>query len=276
MPPYSIPANGDPPAGSASTDLAKSAVHWLESLRHHGPLTIGIGGAPGTGKTSLAQALSDAFQGTQILSLDDYYLPRAERRRLADSVHPLLASRGVPGTHDIGLLCEHLARLREPRHEAFEVPLFDKQRDDRDPRTRHIEAGRQPSLVILEGWIVGAPPQDDADLSIPVNALEAEKDPDGRWRKWVNRALRNYELGLSPLLDVRWHLLGPDWETVIDWRWQQEQQQERRWLTSREEVERFLAPYQRLCDHVRDHAREWSDRVIRLDRHHRLIDGNSE
>lgn len=275
MPPYSIPANGDSPSGSASTDLAKTAVHWLESLPNRSPLTIGIGGAPGTGKTSLAQALSAAVPGTQLLSLDDYYLPQEERRQLAHAVHPLLAHRGVPGTHDLGLLCDHLARLREPWHEAFEIPLFDKQMDDRSHRTRHIEAGKRPALLILEGWIVGVPPQKAADLSTPVNALEAEQDPDGVWRKWVNRALREYERGLSPLLDFRWHLLGPDWETVIGWRWQQEQQQDQPWLASREGVERFLAPYQRLCDHMRDHAREWSDRVIRLDRDHGLIDGNS-
>ena len=36
-----------------------------------------------------------------VLSIDDFYLSKAKRKRLAASVHPLLAIRGVPGTHDV-------------------------------------------------------------------------------------------------------------------------------------------------------------------------------
>ena len=38
-----------------------------------------------------------------ILSLDDIYLSGADRLQRANTIHPLLATRGVPGTHDVGL-----------------------------------------------------------------------------------------------------------------------------------------------------------------------------
>jgi D-glycerate 3-kinase len=63
--------------------------------------------AQGSGKTTLARALATAAtaQGitTACLSLDDLYLTRAERLELSAKVHPLLATRGVPGTHDVSL-----------------------------------------------------------------------------------------------------------------------------------------------------------------------------
>jgi len=42
--------------------------------------------------------------GVEVLSLDDFYLGHAARLQLARDIHPLLATRGVPGTHDIAFL----------------------------------------------------------------------------------------------------------------------------------------------------------------------------
>ncbi len=41
-----------------------------------------------------------------LLSIDDYYLSKIERLRISQKVHPLLITRGVPGTHDIKKLKE--------------------------------------------------------------------------------------------------------------------------------------------------------------------------
>ena len=67
-----------------------------------GPALIGIAGAQGSGKTTLARAAAVRLDGVA-LSLDDFYLERAERTRLGRSIHPLLAVRGPPGTHDLTL-----------------------------------------------------------------------------------------------------------------------------------------------------------------------------
>ena len=47
--------------------------------------------------------------GVAVLSLDDLYLTRAQRQRLALDVHPLLATRGPPGSHDLAHLVKVLA-----------------------------------------------------------------------------------------------------------------------------------------------------------------------
>src|ERR1700753_2731069 len=82
---------------------------------------VGIAGGQGSGKSTIAGAmkgvLEDAFQRRSVVvSLDDYYLPHVARQALAARVHPLLVSRGVPGTHDIPALREALQRLRAGQH----------------------------------------------------------------------------------------------------------------------------------------------------------------
>ena len=64
-------------------------------------LCIGMNGAQGSGKSTLARFLQIYFQelhglSVVILSLDDLYLTRADRIALAEEVHPLFKTRGVP------------------------------------------------------------------------------------------------------------------------------------------------------------------------------------
>src|SRR3546814_14002567 len=48
-------------------------------------------------------------------------------------------------------------------------------------------------LVLFEGWFLGTPAEPEAALAEPLNALERDEDPDGRWRRWCNDALaRDY------------------------------------------------------------------------------------
>ena len=70
------------------------------------PLVLGINGAQGAGKSTLADFLREYLavahdRSTVVLSIDDLYLTRAQRQALARDVHPLLSTRGVPGTHDV-------------------------------------------------------------------------------------------------------------------------------------------------------------------------------
>lgn len=235
------------------------------------PRYIGISGAPGTGKTTLAGACAAALQSTGrealVISLDDYYLPRASRQQRARDIHPLLARRGVPGTHDIGLLQRHLEALRDPSHAEIHLPLFDKPSDDRSARVRTIAAGSVPHDVFVEGWMIGVPAQDDASLFLDPAAFESSQDADGHWRRFVNGQLDEYQRVLADFLDQRWLLLAPDWTTVINWRWQQELEQPRQWLPDRAAVSDFLQTYRRICDHMQ-HNNAWADLIIQLDDKH--------
>src|SRR5262249_24435785 len=80
------------------------------------PGVIAISGAQGSGKTTLATLLTRALveRGIRAMtcSLDDFYYSRAQRIELSRSVHPLLLTRGVPGTHDVELCEDVLAAAR--------------------------------------------------------------------------------------------------------------------------------------------------------------------
>ena len=92
---------------------------WLrERLPGVKPFLLGINGAQGTGKSTLAAYLALSLRESDghtaaVLSIDDFYLTKTERQRLSRHVHPLLAVRGVPGTHDVPMLRECIDRLRK-------------------------------------------------------------------------------------------------------------------------------------------------------------------
>lgn len=151
------------------------------------PLVVGICGAQGSGKSTLVARLAQRLDRVATLSLDDLYLTRAEREALARDVHPLLRTRGVPGTHDIDLGMAVMASL--DRGAAVRLPRFDKAIDDRSPETSWPTAAANTRVMLFEGWCVGALPQESEALAEPANALEREEDRDGTWRRYVNDML---------------------------------------------------------------------------------------
>jgi len=114
---------------SPESILATDIERALERRGGH-PLIFGMCGAQGSGKSTLARALAGRFPRAVALSIDDFYLTRAERLRLAKEVHPLLATRGVPGTHDLDLANAVLTALERGEPVALPVPTR------RDPRVR--------------------------------------------------------------------------------------------------------------------------------------------
>ncbi|MBN8499598.1 MAG: kinase [Sphingomonadales bacterium] len=230
---------------SAITDL----IHDDLARAGRTPLVIGLCGAQGSGKSTLAAYLAAglAAEGLRIatLSLDDLYKTRADRCLLARHVHPLLATRGVPGTHDIPLGCEVIATLE--RGDAAPLPRFDKAADDRVPPPQWPLAPPATQVLLLEGWCVGARPQ--PDVSMPVNALEAAEDRDAVWRKYVNTALSGDYQALFARLDRLVLLAAPGWEIVARWREQQEAALRSKGgpaVMSPAGVARFIQHYERL------------------------------
>lgn len=187
----------------------------------HTPL-IGVAGAQGSGKTTLARSLAVALGGVQ-LSLDDVYRTRAERQTLARDLHPLLATRGPPLTHDLDLLAATIAALRAAGPDTqTPLPAFDKRADDRLPPDQWPVFTGRPSVILIDGWCLGARPQPDADLVESINDLEHEHDPDGRWRRLVNDALATDYARAFAAFDAILFLAAPSFDVVLDWRCQQE------------------------------------------------------
>lgn len=240
--------------------------------RRRGPFLVGIHGAQGTGKSTLTLFLKNILQAhfhlsCAAFSLDDIYLTRAQREQLAQSVHPLLRTRGVPGTHDVELGLSVIERLRTAGpDEETPVPAFDKARDDRLPPAHWPVFRGRPDIILFEGWCMAARPQADADLVQPVNALEAEEDADGRWRRYVNDCLRGPYRELFATLDTLIMLKAPSMACVLEWRTLQEHRLAEKlagapeWCVSRsaagaprimsdQEVARFVMHYQRVTEH---------------------------
>ena len=246
------------------------AVAAIGALALGSRRVIGICGGQGSGKSTLAallaRAMEEAGRKTVACSLDDFYLTRADRTRLANTVHPLLATRGVPGTHDADLARSTIESLAAGA--PTRVPRFDKGRDDRAPEASWM-AVRDTRNVVFEGWCLGVTPQPQAQLRTPVNELEASEDPDAEWRTHVNDACRRYAR-LWALVDWWIYLDVPDMDCVRRWRREQESQLPAARRMSEMELERFLAHYERLTLWLKSRFPDRADWHLVLDRQHRV------
>lgn len=256
----------------------QNLADWLATqVRVDGVRVVGLNGAQGSGKSTLAEQLVTVLQQRHqlraaVLSLDDLYLPKAARQQLAATVHPLLATRGVPGTHDIALgahLLQTLPRLRA--RETLRLPRFIKLADDRAAEADGPLIEGPVDLLIFEGWCVGTPPQSDAALEAPINALERDEDADGRWRHWVNARLADdYASRLFAPLQRLIVLQAPGFDIVFQWRRRQElgsnrYQTDRAAPMTDTALRRFIAHYERLTRHALATLPTRADRVLYLD-----------
>lgn len=249
---------------------------WL-SGQHRGQLqVVGLNGAQGSGKSTLAgilqMVLTEGFgRHVQVLSIDDLYLQPEQRRQLAESVHPLFETRGVPGTHDVQMGLDLLARLRaHAPGETVYLPRFDKAND-----RRHHESGWTPveaplDVLILEGWCVGALPQAEQELEPHANILEQEEDAQGHWRRAVNAALAADYQKLFAEIDVLLMLRVPGMEHVHRWRGLQESKLGQRSGMDAAALRRFVMHYERLTLAQLEEMPSRADLVLQLDEHHQV------
>lgn len=241
-----------------------------------GPLVVGLCGPQGSGKSTLTALVTRLLRvhglTTANLSLDDLYLTRAERLALGQTVHPLLLTRGVPGTHDIGLGLSLLDDLSRPGRVL--LPRFDKAADDRAPLAAFEPLEGPVQVILLEGWCVGARPQPDTDLAEPVNALERDEDSTAVWRRFANAALAGPYRTLFDRIDLLVAMTAPDFATVRAWRGQQEQRLRLRLTAEGRDpdlamgdaaLDRFVAHYQRLTEWIARDLPPRADIAIRLD-----------
>jgi D-glycerate 3-kinase len=245
-----------------------------EAMGQDGPPPIlGIAGSQGSGKSTLAKAVAERFGGAS-LSLDDVYLTKAERAALAVRVHPLFATRGPPGTHDLGLLNRLLDRLQAARPDDLTpLPLFDKLADDRAAEADWPVVKGRPRVIVLEGWCLGATPQTDAELLAPINALEVQHDVEGEWRRAVNAALSQPYARLHARLDGLVFLKAPGFDVVLDWRCEQEAGllgQDGVSPARRAALAVFIQHYERLTRHMMDGGVA-ADVIVDLDRQRRIV-----
>ena len=240
-------------------------------------LIVGIAGSQGSGKSTLAKLLATVLErvyekNSLVLSVDDFYLTREERRALGRDVHPMLSTRGAPGTHDIALMQSVIDDLKTGKN--TEVPHFDKAEDDRGGFTPVVS--QELSLLIIEGWCWGAMPAEGDELDHPVNALEQEDDEDGRWRRYVDRQLAygGYQEVFAEAHTCLF-LSVPNMEAVVRWRWQQEQRlaearSDGTKIMTEPEVRRFIMYYERITRRMLEKMPKRANMTFYLDDQHRI------
>ncbi len=208
--------------GRANPDLIDLVGRMIADGPKGRPPLIAVVGAQGCGKTTLARAVAERFGAVQI-SIDDVYLTRADREAMAGEVHPLFVTRGPPGTHDLALLQQLIDALSAagPGDET-RIPDFDKRGDDRRPAGDWRVFRGRPSAILIDAWCLGALPEEAAALAGPVNALEADRDPDGGWRRAVNGFVGGAYADFIGRFDAVLFLRAPSFDVVLDWRCQQE------------------------------------------------------
>ncbi|MFN3842062.1 MAG: kinase [Rehaibacterium terrae] len=272
------PVKTEAPAGFAPAFVAAVLDYALAAPG--APPVFAIAGLQGSGKSTLAAQLDSACRArgrsAVVLSIDDFYLDHDEREHLGRTVHPLLATRGPPGSHDVDLACRTLDALRAlPAGGPVRLPRFDKLDDRRLPAGQWPVVTHRPDLIVFEGWCLCVPPEAESGLVEPLNALEREQDPDLTWRRHVNRALACY----GPLwarLDRLLFLQGPGFGLVPDWRWEQECALQAanpgRQAMTRKQVERFVQFFERISRQALRTLPTLADRVVRIDEARRPLD----
>ena len=92
---------------------------WIENKykKKGETLILGFSGGQGSGKTTVVKILKIILKKffkrkIHVSSIDDFYKTVEDRNKMSNEIHPLLQTRGVPGTHDINLLKKFLILLK--------------------------------------------------------------------------------------------------------------------------------------------------------------------
>lgn len=240
------------------------------------PLFVGINGCQGSGKSTftdfIAQHLSSQYQlNTLVMSLDDFYLPSQQRKDLAESVHPLLATRGVPGTHDVSALGKTITKLKN-QDTGFAIPKFNKATDEPFEQEKWQQITTPVDIIFLEGWCWGVNAQTDEQLQTPMNELEMQHDSKGQWRSYVNEQLKAHYQPLYQAMDYWIALQAPSFDCVYKWRLEQEEKLQARnpdlensKIMTPAQILNFTQYFQRLSVQASNSVSQSADTIFYLD-----------
>ena len=158
-------------------------------------MIIGLAGGQGTGKTTITSIISIILKkyfklNIFKISIDDFYKTRKQRTLLSKNKHPLLMTRGVPGTHDIDIMLNFFKKIKVKKFKILKLPKFNKAVDDRCKKSLWYKIQSKPDVVILEGWCVGARSQNFNRIKKTINSLEKIHDKNFKWRQYVNYQLK--------------------------------------------------------------------------------------
>lgn len=238
--------------------IAARIAREKQKLPDKRPYFVSLVGSQGSGKTTLAELLSLFLRqkGMHVVcfSLDDFYLRRSQRQQLAQDVHPLFETRGVPGTHDMTFLTRVLNELMQGQKTA--LPCFDKAKDDRAASESYMRVDTDVDVIVMEGWCWGVTSGSLEELSVPVNNLERYEDAEMVWRSYSHRVIAESFEPLYRHVDCWLMLKAPSFDCVYGWRLEQEGKLAKKMsgtagplrIMGPSQVRRFVSFYQRITE----------------------------
>ncbi len=250
------------------------------------PYFVGLAGGQGTGKTTISSILEIILRkyfklNVFKISIDDFYRTRKERFNLSNKVHPLLMTRGVPGTHDIKIMLDFFRKSKTKKFKTFRLPKFNKAVDDRCKKNQWYTIKKRPDVIIFEGWCVGAKAEKNNTLKKSINSLERANDPKLLWRKFVNKQLKTNYKKLYDQLDCLIYLKAKNFSLLQKWRLIQEK---KLWLKnknkktnnkimSKGDVINFMQTYQRITQNMFKFAPKYASIIFNLNNKHQIKSG---
>jgi len=245
-------------------------------------LVIGLAGGQGSGKTTISSILSIILKkyfklNVFIVSIDDFYKTRKDRKMLSKKKHSLLMTRGVPGTHDVNLMLSFFKKIKLKKFKSLEAPKFNKAIDDRYKKSLWYKIKTKPDVVIFEGWCVGARAQSSSQLKKPINSLEKVYDQGAKWRAHVNNQLKTKYKTLFNQLDGLLYLKAKNFNLLREWRlkqerklWIQTKNKKNLKIMSSGDVINFMQTYQRITQQMFKDALKVSSIIMNLNSNHQI------
>ena len=256
---------------------------WIDSKADKKkPYFVGLAGGQGTGKTttsSLIKIILNKYFKLNVfrISIDDFYKTRKERISLSKRVHPMLLTRGVPGTHDINMMLNFFKKSKSKKFKRLKLPTFNKAIDDRFSKKHWYNLKKKPDVIIFEGWCVGAKSENNNTLKKTINSMERTKDRKQIWRKYVNDQLKSKYKKLYSQLNCLIYLKAKDFSLLQKWRLKQER---KLWIKSKkslktkimskEDVLSFMQTYQRVTQNMFRYMPKYASIIINLNSNHQI------
>ena len=234
-----------------------------------------ISGSQGVGKSTLSKLLKKVIERTSLqqvmlLSIDDYYLSKKNRYQLASQVHPLLLTRGVPGTHDIKKLKEHIKQFNKKQFPII-TPTFNKLKDDITKKTTTYS---KADILILEGWCCGAKPIAKNYLHRNLNNIEKRFDKNFKWRNYYNIKLKMEYQKIFNSFDKLIYLQPPSFQSVLKWRYAQEKNNAKKTKTknfmNKNATKSFISYYEKLTKWMIQNMPANADMLIKVDKNQKI------
>jgi len=238
------------------------------------PYFVGLAGGQGTGKTTISSLiriiLTKYFKLNVFrISIDDFYKTRNERINLSKRVHPMLLTRGVPGTHNINMMLSFFKKSKIRKFKRFKLPTFNKAIDDRYNKNKWYDLKKRPDVIIFEGWCVGAKSEKNISLKKTINSMEKSKDQKQVWRKYVNDQLKSKYKNLYSQLNCLIYLKAKNFSLLQKWRLKQERKlwvksKVKSKIMSRGDVLNFMQTYQRITQNMFRYMPKYASIILNL------------